>query len=158
MFKTINGFPNYEVSDSGEIRNIKRDKLLTSYISRFGYKRVRLFKDGKCFQFMVHRLVADAFALNPNKLPQVNHLDGIKTNNVISNLEWVTRSQNQQHAWYQLNVNSGWVKQPVICINNGVTYPSIGKAAQILGLDPSNVGKCARGTMSETHGYRFIKV
>lgn len=64
-----------------------------------GYKRVHLAIDGKKFARFVHRIVAEAFLPNPQKLPLVNHIDGDKTNNSVSNLEWCTAKENSDHAY-----------------------------------------------------------
>lgn len=63
------------------------------------YLVVVLSVNGKTTHPMIHRLVAEAFVPNPNGYPEVNHIDGNKLNNHASNLEWVTRSMNQKHAW-----------------------------------------------------------
>ena len=63
-----------------------------------GYLAVRLCREGKHHDFLVHRLVAEAFIMNPLQLPEVNHVDGRKTNNDRWNLEWVTSKANTQHA------------------------------------------------------------
>lgn len=69
-----------------------------AHLNRAGYYRVGLVKNGKTKLFRVHRLVAEAFIPNPLNLPEVNHIDANKTNNAISNLEWVDRQRNIQHA------------------------------------------------------------
>lgn len=63
-----------------------------------GYRVLSLYSDGVQKQVTVHRLVATAFIPNPDNLPEVNHIDGNKQNNCVSNLEWVTRRQNIKHA------------------------------------------------------------
>lgn len=73
-------------------------KLKALYTNRVGYKQVTLYKDGFAKLFMVHRLVAKAFVLNPNRKPHVNHKDGNKGNNAASNLEWCTRQENMRHS------------------------------------------------------------
>lgn len=65
----------------------------------YGYLRVNLYKDGVRHLLKIHRLMATTFIDNPDGLPQVNHKDGNKENNSVENLEWVTESQNTQHAW-----------------------------------------------------------
>ena len=75
---------------------VKENKL---QIKRDGYKRACLSIEGKSYYPMVHRLVATAFIDNPENKKEVNHINGIKTDNRIWNLEWVTHSENVQHAF-----------------------------------------------------------
>jgi hypothetical protein len=65
---------------------------------RDGYLKIDISINGERFGYFVHRLVAQAFVPNPDKRPQVNHIDGNKANNHVSNLEWVNNSENQAHA------------------------------------------------------------
>ena len=64
-----------------------------------GYHQIHLRINKKLKVYYIHRLVAECFILNPENKPEVNHKDGIKTNNDISNLEWVTRSENERHSY-----------------------------------------------------------
>lgn len=91
---------NYEVSNLGRVRHIKkRWRELKPTINSHGYQRVLLYLDGKCKTIKVHKLVALMFIPNPNNLPVINHKDGNKLNNEVANLEWVTYSENNQHAY-----------------------------------------------------------
>ena len=100
---------SYEVSNLGRVRSIDRvsgkrkgivkGKILVQTPNRRKYLEVRLFKDGESIPKIVHRLIAKAFISNPNDLPQVNHKDGDKKNNSVANLEWITNSENQKHAY-----------------------------------------------------------
>lgn len=69
-----------------------------AYSMRTNHQRVYLSRDGKKYGKQVHRLVAEAFLPNPNRLPVVNHIDGNPLNNHVSNLEWTTNSGNCKHA------------------------------------------------------------
>jgi hypothetical protein len=101
----------YEVSNIGNVRSIDRviktarypmnlkGRILRPAIDKKGYKRVAIMVDGKLITLKVHRIVAKAFIDNLNNKPQVNHIDGIKTNNHVSNLEWMNNSENVQHAF-----------------------------------------------------------
>lgn len=80
-------------------RFVSQYKILSTKTNKFGYKEVALSKDGKTKTVLLHRLIATHFVENPNNLPCVNHKNGIKTDNRIENLEWVTRSQNTKHAY-----------------------------------------------------------
>ena len=106
----------YEVSDTGEVRSVDRVLLDTNQKERFfkgklicqtlnvqvAYKQVSLWKNNKKINLFVHRLVAEAFISNPSNKPEVNHKDGNRQNNHVSNLEWATSKENSQHA-----VNTG---------------------------------------------------
>ena len=99
MWKPIKNYEGYyEVSDEGEIRNVKTNKILTGDYNTAGYRRVVLYTPIKQ-RFFIHRLVAEHFCEGYNKNLVVNHRDGNKTNNRADNLEWVTRSQNDLHAF-----------------------------------------------------------
>lgn len=96
LWKAIEGFPNYEVSNTGLIRN-KRGRILRPAITS-GYYRVTLCNKGLNKNIHIHRLVASAFIDNPINLPIVNHIDGDKLNNSVENLEWCTFAHNNKHA------------------------------------------------------------
>ena len=99
MWKKIDGFSNYEVSENGEIRNASTKYVLKGRLSKSGYYQVSIKDDitGTFRNQYIHRLTAAAFVDNDENKPQVNHIDGIKTNNVSTNLEWSTASENQKH-------------------------------------------------------------
>ena len=88
----------YVVSKSGIVKSVKRDKALNVVIDRYGYLTVHLCKNNIPRYVKIHRIVAQAFIPNPDNLPQVNHKDGNKLNNCVSNLEWCTPKQNMHHA------------------------------------------------------------
>ena len=89
----------YEVSNTGLVRSIARDKTLALNPRKdTKYLVVSLWKNNKGKNFYVHRLVCEAFIPNPNELPEVNHIDGNRQNNHTNNLEWVDRQGNIKHA------------------------------------------------------------
>ena len=96
----IQGFPSYEVSNKGRVKNKKSGILLKAYVRRL-YKTVSLRKPGEktSTTLHIHRLVAKAFIPNPHNFPQVNHIDGDKLNNNVENLEWCTCGMNIKHAY-----------------------------------------------------------
>lgn len=91
-------FKAYDVYDDGRIYSHFRRKFLKPEVTRFGYLQVTLSVDGKPRRFRVHQLVAQCFIDNPEHLPMVNHIDGNKMNNNVSNLEWCTAYDNNKHA------------------------------------------------------------
>jgi hypothetical protein len=110
MVKYIEGFENYLVSETGEIFSAKTNKKRKTSLTNCGYETVVLFNENGRKSRTVHRLVAKAFICNDDKLKnQVNHIDGNKTNNNVSNLEWVTMSENMLHSYNELS------RKPSIC-------------------------------------------
>ena len=96
--KEIEGFENYIICTDGTVHN-KKGHNISRWKDNVGYLQVKLSKEGKWYYKRVHRLVAEAFIPNPHNLKQVNHIDGDKTNNEVSNLEWIDNKNNTQHGY-----------------------------------------------------------
>lgn len=96
MWKTIQNEQAYEVSTDGRVRNKETKHVKSLRKSGKGYLRVTLYPSGKTYS--VHRLVAETFLNKPDGMNSVNHKDGNKENNNLSNLEWCTPKQNTRHA------------------------------------------------------------
>lgn len=100
-WRPIKGYPDYDISNFGEISSNKFNKRIRLKPGKnsSGYYVVHLSKNKISKMFLLHRLVAENFIENKNKYPQINHIDGTKSNNQVTNLEWVTSKQNMKHAW-----------------------------------------------------------
>ena len=101
IWKDIRDYENlYQGSNLGRVKSIKfgKERILKTFKNKDGYLQVGLWKNNKRKIFLVHRLVAQAFLDNPNNLPEVNHKDENKLNNVVSNLEWCDRTYNVNYG------------------------------------------------------------
>ena len=98
IWRDIDEYENYQISSWGRVYSKERHKYLIPETTEKGYLRVDLNKGGVRKHYKVHRLVAGEFIPNPLGKPQVNHIDGNKKNNSVSNLEWVTNRENYDHA------------------------------------------------------------
>lgn len=101
MNKPIKDYENYLIYDNGDVLNTITNKILRGSIGDNGYKYYRLSKNGTKRMFYAHRLVAEHFLDNKNNYPVINHIDGNKLNNNVTNLEWTTYSNNTTQ-WHQL--------------------------------------------------------
>ena len=122
VWKAIKGYEDYEVSNYGNIRSNKTyNRKETLYMkvrdNGYGYLTVCLWKQNKRKNFYVHRLVAEAFLNNPNNLPEVNHIDFNRHNNTVTNLEWVTRKENNIHS-----IGRGRHPRPFMFSSTGEKY------------------------------------
>lgn len=158
MWKEIQGHCNYSVSDEGFVRNNKTGKILKPSKTSNGYLKVSL--DRKSLN--IHRLVANAFIENDGKT-QVNHKDGNKKNNNVSNLEWCTPKQNVIHAQrlglkkinYQNIKDCKKVIQLDLNDNVIKVFDSTMEVKRALGFNSSNISKVCRGERQKAHGYKW---
>lgn len=107
VWKKVPNYKGYEVSNKGKIRSIDKiskngckikGKLFKIWISTTGYCMTGIGRNGEYRQYGVHRIVAWAFLPNPKNKREINHINGVKTDNRVENLEWCTRQENVQHA------------------------------------------------------------
>lgn len=178
QWKPIPGYDGrYEVSTMGRVRsfangrwgNRENPHILKPKKNGAGYHSVCLHKqEGKREYRMIHRLVALAFIPNENAKPEVNHKDGDKANNKVSNLEWATGSENVEHSFstglhipseHQKQVASKICAQPVIATGrngeNEKRYESATVASRETEVDTSQIIKCCKGKAKTAGGYKW---
>lgn len=129
VYKSLDflGYPMYEVSSLGNVKSLYTGRLMTPY-SKNGYLTISLSNIGKAKKFFVHRLVALAFIPNPDNLPEVNHKDFCRSNNVVENLEWCNSRYNISYSNLNRPVCKYSVDGRLLC-----TYWSIAEAAKCSG-------------------------
>ena len=147
----------YEVSDLGRVKSLgndksRKEKILKPQKDTGGYLLVSLYKDGHKKQLLVHRLVAEAFIKNPNNLETINHKDEDKTNNTVSNLEWMSREDNVAYSQPQ------WAKRSVQMFDKSTgellaTFYSTREAERVTGIAQSNIRSCCNGKRKSAGGY-----
>lgn len=98
MWKQIPEYENYAVNEYGEVKNVNTNHIMATDINSAGYERIQVRKNGKSKKLFRHRLVAQNFLDNPNNYKEVNHIDGNKHNNHVSNLEWCDRTHNKREC------------------------------------------------------------
>lgn len=158
---------HYQVSNLGRVKSLyfrngqgiipNREKILTPLNSR-GYLRVRLCECAVRNLFSVHRLVAETFIPNAENKPCVNHINGIKTDNRVENLEWCTYSENEQHSRYVLGkqpINKKKVNQYDLEGNFIKQYESIADAGKSLNKKYSLISTCCSGKIKTAYGYKW---
>ncbi len=106
IWRSINNHTNYEVSCFGRVRNATTGRILKPTLRASGYYRVCLCKGKKGFDYLIHRLVAQEFIVNPEGKPNVDHIDHDTKNNFVSNLRWVSQSQNNMNSLKRTNTSS----------------------------------------------------
>lgn len=138
---------NYEVNEIGEVRNSITKRVLKPWDNGNGYMVLTLIIGGKKKHFYVHRIVAEVFCDGKNNSKEVNHKNGIKSDNRKSNLEWVTKSENNLHKCRVLKRYGGPNKK-VICVETGDIFESERQAARWAGLKYNHIGSCIENKRS----------
>lgn len=158
-WKLIWGFDgHYLVSDIGQVWSLRRSKLLKPKIDRYGYKVVGLSLNGRLYHRTVHRLVAQAFIPNPDNLPTVNHINEDKMDNRVSNLEWVSIADNDNHGTRNERMANTKSQRPVERISPDgeiVTYIGVKDAWRKTGINRSSISLCCKNIRKTAGGYKW---
>lgn len=152
IWEEIQGFEGlYAVSNKGRVMNLKSGKVLKNRIDSFGYAMVYIHKgDGKPKNIKVHKLVAKTFIPNPDKLPQINHIDECKTNNNVENLEWVSASQNVRHSAHQ---QSCCINQLTLDGELVKAWDSLSQIERDTGYFKQAINQVCKGKYKQRYGY-----
>ena len=174
IWKDIPGYENfYQISTMGRVKSMERkvkgkkgsiytvrEKILKSCKNTGGYLYVILKKEGKLQNARIHRLVADAFLPNPNNFPEINHINEIKEDNRLENLEWCSHIYNmnfgsRNERSRKSNINNPKRSKKIICIETGKIYPSANEVQRQLGFAQSHISDCCNGKYKQSYGYHW---
>lgn len=153
IWRELSDNPRYEVSNFGKVRNSKTKRVLKPNQHKQGYQLIYLTDSDGVHGTTIHRLVAKTFIDNPYNKPQVNHKDGVKTNNHVSNLEWCTGQENTIHS-YKIGLNKGRVKR-VRIIETQEEFDSIKECAKHLNGTKGCICGCLKGRYESYRGLHF---
>lgn len=156
IWKDIEEFSKYKVSNFGNIKSKKTGRILKQQLNEKKYCVISLIDDSKEKRTCrVHRLVAYVFIKNPHNLPQINHKDGNKMNNNVDNLEWCDNSYNQKEAYriglkqtkavIQLDLNDNYINEFYNCT----------EAAKALNLKASSIYRVCTGKRNKYKNYKW---
>lgn len=185
IWKDVVGYEGYyQASNLGKIKSLSRvvnscmgnpstrkETILKSQIINSGYKVSTFCLDYNKRNFFVHRVVAECFVSNPQDLPEVNHINGIKTDNRAENLEWCSRSENKKHA-YRIGLRTApnvvfidgvvcakkKTRQYDISGNFIMEHDSATEAARFIGIDRFDIYNCVNSSKKTAGGFlwRYI--
>ena len=160
-WKQIRGFPNYMISNLGNVYSKRYGRFLKPALKKSGYLYVSLSDINKVVKHLrVHRLVAEAFIPNPDNLPCVNHKDEDKTNNLVKNLEWCTSKYNANYGNRIAKIiKKTSIKVRAIDPKNGKevgSYKSITEASyHVDGANISHISQCCSGKRKTSGGLKW---
>lgn len=149
----------YEINKNGEVRNAKNKNTIVGDINNCGYYRVSLYNQGQSKRYFRHRLVAEQFLDKPEGKDFVNHIDGDKSNNSLENLEWVSQSENEKHA-FENGLKQKTNKPFIIEFVNGdiKEYENQYVCAKEIGCSQSSVKNWLNGQRNPRPSYGIKKI
>lgn len=178
VWKDIQGYKGlYQVSNLGRVKSLNyhrtgKEKILKPAKNTTNYFFVCLCKERKQKCFLVHRLVAQAFIPNNENKPQINHLDEDKTNNIVSNLQWVTAKENINYGTHNERMAKTLKSRkrsqetiekmsiPIVQLTKTgdyiATYQGARHIGRDLGFHQSNITQCCKGKLKTANGYKWM--
>lgn len=174
-WRDIPGYPNYQVSNIGMVKSIERkvwngrgyrivrERILKPFKNTYGYPTIGLCKECERKYITVHRLVCNAFLQNPLNLPQINHINEIKTDNRVENLEFCDSKYNNNYGTRierssKANTNNPKRSKKVKCLETGKIYPSTMEIQRQFGFHHSNITRCCNNKQKSCYGYHWCYV
>lgn len=136
----------YSATPDGRIWSCRKQMFMKTRHDKDGYTKLGLYKDGKQKTFQTHQLIALTFIPNPLGLTEVNHINSIRDDNRVENLEWITHKDN-------LQVSKACRKTR--CVETGEVFPSASEAARAKGIGQKDISKVALGQRKTAGGYHW---
>lgn len=132
FWRDIEGYEGlYQVSNIGQVKSLKRNKILKPWKLKGGYLQVALSKNGEAKRFLIHRLVAEAFLPNEDELPEVDHINSDKTDNRVANLQWISKIENNRKKETGI-----MIPKRIICLETGKIFETVADATNYVNRTP----------------------
>lgn len=167
----------YLVSNDGKVKSIRSNKILKPTHDKYGYLYYVLCVNGVRKTIKAHRLVAMAFVKNPDNKPAIDHINGIKTDNRVENLRWVTNKENTHNPntlekvisngkrrlpqMFQSSIKRNFGRIKTAIYKDGIKigeFNSQKSASEYIGVSAGNVSQCVSGKKKSCKGYTFKKI
>lgn len=145
----------YEVSNLGRVNSLKGNIIIKPALNK-GYLRLVLYKNGKKKNKTIHQLVAEAFVDNPNNYSCINHINEIKTDNRVENLEWCDNNYNDNYGTRNERIAKGLSKKIVQLDSNNnyiKTWENASDVERMIGINQGNIRSCCKNIRKSAGGY-----
>lgn len=160
IWKTIKNRPDYQISSYGRVKSLKSNRILACTPHSDGFEKVRLWQNGKAKNYLIHRLVAQAFLPNPAQMRNVSHIDGCKNHNNVNNLEWATQKAVVNRSWNLGNSSlhtSRNIKVYQFSMDGSLIhiFASVKEAAQAVQRSTRSITRALTGYFHSSAGFRW---